>query len=174
MAFALRDTVFLDDLRARSTSTHVLIVERFDTESATGVSQQLNVPKTLRAVVPAPLRRFLKKLIHLRRSAGTGFADSVLERLQQEYPQYRGYPVLAQDISSHAGFTFEQFTQAIVDAAVVITTRLHVATLAAMLGKRTFVVPGTGSYSKIVGCYEHSMADLEHVSLWPWAFHNRG
>lgn len=116
--------------------------------------------------LPGPIKRAAKRVLHRRRTAASGFTSTTLERLYSRAPQYRGLPVMAQDISSPVGFTFSQFVDAIVNAAVVITTRLHVGILAALLDKPTYLVSGGARYPKLQGVYEYSMADLPHVQLW--------
>lgn len=167
MAFQLRDSEFLRGLQARCTTKHILLVERFDPETATGGTiQEVRAPRQLKQAMPAPVKNLLKAVIHRQRAAQTGFTPTILQRLYAECPQFHGLPVYAQDISSPVGFTFEQFIQAIVDAAVVISTRLHVAVLASLLEKPTFIVTGSAPYPKLKGVYEYSLAHLPYVHLW--------
>lgn len=166
MAFALRDTPFLSDLQKQVAARHVLLVERFDLEAVTAPPQPIAVSRSLKQYVPGPLKRALKSLVHRRRVASSNFTPTTLARLYREAPQYSHLPVVAQDVSSQLGFTFAEFQQAIAEAAVVITTRLHVGILAALLDKPTYLIRGTGSYPKLQGVYEYSLAKFSHVSLW--------
>jgi exopolysaccharide biosynthesis predicted pyruvyltransferase EpsI len=168
MAFALQDSDLLAQLKRAARCRHVLIVERFDAEAVTGLERQLHASPRTVAVVPGALRRALKRVVHRQRTHSSGFTGQVMERLCDAHPHYRKLPVVSEDISSQVGFTFEQFTHAVAEAAVVVTTRLHVAILAAMLDKHTCIVAGQGRYRKLVGCYEHSLARFKNVELWPW------
>jgi exopolysaccharide biosynthesis predicted pyruvyltransferase EpsI len=166
MAFELRQSPFLVELRSRVEEKHILIIERFDVESATGTPQSINPSKLIKNILPGPLKHFLKKMIHKQRTMMTPFTHLALERLDKINAGYKHLPVIAQDVSSNVGFTFDQFSLAIAQAAVVVTTRLHAGILAAMLGKPTYFYSTSGSYLKIRGCYEHSMAHLPNVDLW--------
>lgn len=166
MAFALRDTPFVGDLKKRDAARHILLVERFDREAVTAPPQPIAVAPSLKSVVPGPVKRALKKMVHRRRVASSSFTPTTLDRLYQEAPQFKGLPVLAEDVSSPVGFTFEQFLNAITEAAVVITTRLHVGILAAMLEKPTYLISGNTAYPKLRGVYEYSLANSPHVHLW--------
>jgi len=166
MAFALRDSPFLKELKTRVTARHILLVERFDREATTASPKEIVKMRSARQYVPRPIKRVLKKIIHRQRIASSPFTMTSLDRLYHEAPQFKGLPVMAQDISSTEGFTFEQFTTAIANAAVVITTRLHVGILAALLDKPTYLIAGKSSYQKIRGVYEYSLSNLPHVHLW--------
>lgn len=166
MAFALRDSPFLNQLKARTTSRHILIVERFDIEATTAPPQQIVRLRSLRQRVPSPIKRMLKRIVHRQRIAASPFTITSLGRLYHEAPHFKGLPVMAHDISSSEGFTFEQFTDAIANAAVVISTRLHVGILAALLDKPTYLISGNGSYQKLRAVYEYSLSNLPHVHLW--------
>lgn len=166
MAFALRGTPFLNDLRKHDAARHVLLVERFDREAVTAPPQPIAVSRSLKQYVPGPLKRALKNIVHRRRVAASTFTPTTLDRLYSQAPQFKGLPVLAQDVSSQVGFTFEQFQHAIAEAAVVITTRLHVGILAALLEKPTYLVRSNSGYPKLQSVYEYSLANFPHVQLW--------
>lgn len=59
--------------------------------------------------------------------------------------------------------TFPEFCSEIARSEVIVSTRLHVAILGAILGRRTYIV--AGKYHKIPGIYEYSMAAMDHVSM---------
>lgn len=166
MAFALRGSPFLAELNARKTTRHILLVERFDREATTAPPQPVNVPSPLRRYTPQGLKFLAKKILHRRRVARSTFTPTALERLYAQAPQFKGLPVIAQDISSPVGFSFEQFLDAIANAAVVISTRLHVGILAALLDKPTYLIGGKSAYAKLKNVYEYSLSDLPHVHLW--------
>lgn len=167
MAFNLIGSETIRALQARIAAKHILLVERFDVETATGGKpKEVRAPLPWKRALPVPIRNLGKKIIHTRRAAQTGFKSSILQRLYTEAPQFKGLPVFAHDISSIIGFTFEQFTQLIVESAVVVTTRLHVGILAALIGKPTYLFTGKAPYPKIKGVYEYSLAEMPHVHLW--------
>jgi len=165
MAFELRDSPFLEVLQKSAQSKHILLIERFDREATTQTSYELNVSGSVKRAIPAPVKRFLKKGLHRIRRQKSGFTTGAVSRLYSEHPEFRGFPVITEDVSSNVGFTFEQFLQLIAEAAVVISNRLHAAILAAMLGKTTIVLSGH-PYGKLESCYEFSMKDFPNVSLW--------
>lgn len=165
MAFELEGSDFLEDLMKSSQSSHILLIERFDREATTSAPRELHVTNSWRSILPAPLKRLLKKGLHRFRRQMSGFTSSALSRLYAEMPVYKGLPVIAEDISSPVGFTFDQFNLLIAQAAVVISNRLHAAILAAMLGKTTILLSGH-PYGKLEACYESSLKDYPNVFLW--------
>lgn len=167
MAFHLRDSEFVRELRTRSRAEHVLLVERFDLETATGAKPQyIPISLKIKNLLPPPIAAGLRRWLHKRRTAQTNFAATALARVYAENAEWKRLPVLARDISAPGAFTFETFTQAIAHAAVVVTTRLHVGILAALLDKPTYLYTGSAPYPKIKSIYEYSMADMKHVHLW--------
>jgi exopolysaccharide biosynthesis predicted pyruvyltransferase EpsI len=71
--------------------------------------------------------------------------------------------VFAADISQTSLCSFDTFCSLIAQSAAVISTRLHVAVLAALLGKPTYLVAGPGT--KIRSVYEYSLAEMPNVRL---------
>ncbi len=165
MAFELRDSPFLEVLQKSTQSKHVLLIERFDREATTRTTYEMNVSSSVKKAVPAPVKRFLKKGLHRIRRQKSGFTTGALSRLYSEHPEFRGLPVIVEDVSSNVGFTFDQFLQFIAQAAVVISNRLHAAILAAMLGKTTIVLSGH-PYGKLEACFEYSLKDDPNTRLW--------
>ena len=181
MAFCLADSDFIQNLRLRSAEKHVLVVERFDAESATAEPTPprrlyIGNPRVRSAFLryierttPARLAKWRRSLAgrkQRRLSERSGFAARAVERLYSTYPEYRNLPVVAEDVALPYAFLFEEFLQLIRDAAVIISTRLHVGILGALLGKRTVLQSGDARYSKIRGVYELSLTRYPHVSLW--------
>jgi exopolysaccharide biosynthesis predicted pyruvyltransferase EpsI len=167
MAFHLRDSDFVRALRTRCRAEHVLLVERFDLETSSG-AQPSYIPIALKIknLLPPPVANSIRRWLHKKRTARTNFTAMALSRLDKEMPQCRSLPVLARDISAPGAFTFETFVDAIVCAAAVVTTRLHVGILAALLDKPTYLYTGNAPYPKIKSVYEYSMAEMQHVRLW--------
>jgi exopolysaccharide biosynthesis predicted pyruvyltransferase EpsI len=165
MSFELWASPFLEVLKKSTQSKHILLIERFDREATTQSAYKMDVSNAVKSAVPAQVKRFLKKRLHHIRRSKSGFTSTALSRLYSEHPEFRGLPVIAEDVSSNVGFTFEQFIKLIAQAAVVISNRLHAAILAAMLGKTTIVLSGH-PYGKLEACYEFSLKDYPNVSLW--------
>lgn len=171
-AFALIDDPQFAPLRDKPIHRDLLIVERGDAERVSEMSEEgLLNSTTLRSIVAAALPRpalmMAARLVGQVRRLGkdhtqTGFAQDALNLAEGVL----GYPprtVLAADISRRSECTFDEFCSEIAHSAIIVSTRLHVAILGAILGRRTYIV--AGRYHKIPGIYEFSMADLDHVSM---------
>ena len=99
----------------------------------------------------------------IRRHRVTAFRKYCEKRLAKDWSEYRELPILCRDVSDRSLGNFEDFCDRIAEAAVVFSTRLHVGIFAAMLGKPTYVFEGP--YHKIKAIYEHSMANMDHVTF---------
>ena len=115
------------------------------------------------------LRGFGKKLTNLTRhrfpaeAAQTPFARGAAERMATEMPKLKGLPVCADDVARPDVCSFGKFGEIVAGAAAVATDRLPVAILAALLGKPTWVRPGT--YHKVRGVFRQSLAMQKNVRL---------
>jgi len=174
MAFQLNDTSYFKYLQTREAQKHILIVERNDAERVTNTSHQPQKPNWKRHIpwlVKRPINRHLLWKINRRSIAKqlgelglqTEFAQEWHQKVLVDHPEFENLPVFAADISSPALCSFDRFNELIADAAVVVSTRLHVAILAAMLGKPTYIK--SGSYHKIQGIFEHSLSERSNVRL---------
>lgn len=166
LAFALEDTTYLKGLRARRADKHILIVERGDLESTTGLRHRIYLKDGMRERVPQRVRYAIKRgLLALTtpRTPRSPFARTHAAWARREYPQLRKLPIYVDDISENGRCSFARFSRLIAEAALVITTRLHVAILGGMLGKPTHMFGGT--YHKIAGVYEYSLHKVPHVQL---------
>jgi len=165
MALALRDAPFIARLRTRARERHLLIVERRDVESVTGATQRPVGGRALKRFVPRSVRLAIKR--HLRqRDAGavtTPFARNAIGVARARWPGVDALPLFNLDISDEGSVSFRQFLSRTADAAVVVTNRLHVGILAHLLGKTALIAPG--SYHKIRGIYEHSLAHDDRVAM---------
>jgi exopolysaccharide biosynthesis predicted pyruvyltransferase EpsI len=166
MAFRLRGSSFVAELRARSRERHVLFVERRDAESmGAGARPPVRVP--LKRIAPAALKRPLKRWWVRARELSSGrntpFFELAYGTAVAERPELRSLPVYAADVSDHSMYDFAGFCRAIAGAAAVVTNRLHVAILGALLEKPVWV--STGAYHKIRGIYEYSLTDDPRVRL---------
>lgn len=183
MAFHLDNSSFLANLKRKACTEHILIVERGDKESATGLRRQSSslipliskaIPAPLRSRIPmrakikivekiAPLERVARKVFHNRTEISTPFYQSALELIAEKYPKFARLPIYYADISLPTVCSFREFTLFIAQAAVVVTTRLHVAILSALLGKPTYLKQGP--WHKIKGVYEYSLKKFDQVWL---------
>ena len=159
-AFALATSNFIEVLKSKSKASHVLVVERFDNESATESPGLFKISEKIRALVPESIRRALKSRMLDRIYSSTPFAESIQASLPDDL---RELPLMAGDVSQQQNYSFATFIASINEAACVHATRLHVAILAAMLGKPTVLYAGKNH--KFKGIYEYSMRDLGHVKL---------
>jgi len=174
MAFQLKDTSYFKYLQTRETQKHILIVERNDAERVTNTSHQPQKPNWKRHIpwsVKRPINRHLLWKLNRRSIAKqlgelglqAEFAQEWHQKVLIDHPEFESLPVFAADISSPALCSFDRFSQLVADAAVVVSTRLHVAILAAMLDKPTYIK--SGSYHKIQGIYEYSLPERSNVRL---------
>ena len=166
MAFHLKTSDWLTTVASRARDKHLLIVERRDAEALSGPADRaVPAPAPLKRLVPQGLKRAIKRRTHVRARAGTPFAAWARSAAFERFGLDADTAVMTIDASLKGLLTFDQFVAAIADATAVITTRLHVAILASLLGKRTLVVPGDARYGKIQGIYEYSLRDQPHVTL---------
>ncbi len=165
-ALCLKDDPLVHSLQQKSTDGHILIVEREDVEGTSGfVHKPFPVP-FVKKLFPADFRMNVKRAIRKSRwvkNTKTDYAKTALEEVRNRWSDIDGLPVISADISDQGTATFEEFCSLIANAAVVVTNRLHVGILSAMLGKRTLL--REGSYHKISGVYEYSLASMPHVEL---------
>ena len=82
-----------------------------------------------------------------------------------ERPELRDLPVVYNDVSNVTRNSFDDFVRIIAQAEAVVSTRLHVGILAAMLQKLTFLKDGPGDYRKLWSVYTQSLATTPHVQL---------
>lgn len=178
MAFALQNTSYIEKLRSSRSQKHILIVERNDPESVTGVykaRQAKQKKNSLKKAIPWSVKRPINrrllwplKRISLSQTLGdlgteTAFAKDWHRKILQDCPSLEGLPVYAADISDPALCSFSRFSQLIAQSSVVVATRLHVGILAAMLDKKTYLI--SGSYHKIPGIFEYSLVNNESIQL---------
>ncbi|MBW3609881.1 MAG: polysaccharide pyruvyl transferase family protein [Actinobacteria bacterium] len=155
-----------DEVFITSTTREISWVGRWDGKTVGGGRcgpVTLRLHKALRERVVRPVKRQVFLWHGINAAARTPLAKQLLDRALFEEPSLRGLPVYAADISLPWLYSFDQFTKLVARAAAVVTTRLHVGILAALLGKPTWIKPGT--FHKIRGIYEFSMAGMDHVRL---------
>jgi exopolysaccharide biosynthesis predicted pyruvyltransferase EpsI len=180
-AFHLEASNYVQNLRSKSDRKHILVVERDDPESVTKpISSGLetrssedsfnwrnsipkNVKRSIYRHITTPLKRITLAQSIGQRDFETPFTQACLQQVWQDYPAFQHLPVFAADISNPELCSFAMFSQLIAEAAVVVSTRLHVGMLGAMLDKPTYIK--AGSYHKIQGIYDFSLADRDNVRL---------
>ncbi|MEM9372178.1 MAG: hypothetical protein AAGA55_00915 [Planctomycetota bacterium] len=171
-AFALAEAPRYKTLASREPVNDVLIVERGDAESSTGhIDTDQIAPGFVRSIASAVLPRSVAMAgaRSLRRIRGgstpashSAFVSKAVALAERELGREPRTTVIS-DISRRSACDFDGFCDMIADARVVISTRLHVAILGSVLGRRTFAVAGNNH--KIPGIYDHSMKDDPNTSL---------
>jgi exopolysaccharide biosynthesis predicted pyruvyltransferase EpsI len=165
MAFRLSESEYLKELRAKSAQKHILIVERFDNETATGIfDKPMRVPA--KRLIPHSFKAPVKRWMLRRRWEKTEFYHSAVRRVIADNPKLADASIFAGDVSRTDSFSFDEFGLAVAESAAVVTTRLHVAILASMLGKSTYIKLPSGPVKKIQGIYEYSLSALPHVQIF--------
>jgi exopolysaccharide biosynthesis predicted pyruvyltransferase EpsI len=164
LAFELRDSEFLANIVKNVAEKHVLIAMRRDNpmrKDMLPTARLLARPKG--TWLPQKIRRPLswvrdRMVAHLSR-------DTIKGILQQEKVS-RELPKIYRDVSLSVGF--EEFVAAIRDAALIITDRLHAATLGNLLNKRVVLICSGGYHRhKIKGVYDFSMSGPDsRISLY--------
>jgi|Deesub1362A_J573_1020465.scaffolds.fasta_scaffold01190_4 exopolysaccharide biosynthesis predicted pyruvyltransferase EpsI len=182
MAFQLQDTDFLARLKRRAEAKHILVVERKDKEASPGVKCSRPVlislisnvvPAGVRTALPlrtrvkiasllAPVERLITKL-QTGSYEESAFYEQALQLVKNNHREHADLPVYVADVSLPTVCNFRNFCLAVAHAAVVITTRLHVAILAALLGKPTYLKEGP--WHKIKGVYEYSLKEFGYVEM---------
>jgi exopolysaccharide biosynthesis predicted pyruvyltransferase EpsI len=161
MAMHLVGSPWLDSLRARVRERHALVVERHDIENPRYGLRHSPARRRVSRIVPPRLKRALRPLVaRVRSSAPTPFAAEAARVVEQSG---RGGPVVRGDISNPALLPWEEFLSRILDAHTVVSQRLHVGILAALLGKETWL--DDRGYHKIRGIWELSLQHLPNVHL---------
>lgn len=167
MAFRLKGSRYLQEMHDLARPSTLLIVERTDGESVSGRRAGSLGPAWLKARIPESLKltakRKMRQVSARHWGSGTDFASASVQFLHTRRPDYVALPLITGDISRIDFCTFDQFGAYVANAAVVVTTRLHVGILAALLGKETHLVPGV--YHKMMAVYSYSLTNMPGVHL---------
>lgn len=183
MAFNIRETLYFRKLSERKAEKHLLIVEREDIESTTGLRYRGSfliqliksfTPKVVRCSLPRSFYFALRNVAYSidrcmfgrkrkSKAAMSEFVGQTTQFIQREHPEFGNLPIYAGDISLPTFCSFKQFGFLIAQAAVVVTTRLHVGILSALLDKPTYFK--VGNWHKIRGVYEYSLNNNKNVGL---------
>jgi exopolysaccharide biosynthesis predicted pyruvyltransferase EpsI len=162
MAIGLIGSKWLNDLTLQKRADNLLIVERFDAEGATTPPMIYRTPSILRSLIPRAIKNFVKKKALTSVHKNTPFIN---EAVKKHFPNVEYQTLIAADISLPQNHTFEEFSLSVARASVVVSTRLHVCILAAMLGKPFVAVQFEGG-SKLSGVFESTLEDLPNAKLW--------
>jgi exopolysaccharide biosynthesis predicted pyruvyltransferase EpsI len=143
---------------------NILVVDRMDIEHSGARGQQGLIKDIYIALVPEFMKKFLRALRLSRRNRyGTAFTQQASALLLENDENYEIKSIETADISRPDICSFDEFAQKILDAEYIFTNRLHVGVLGYLLGRNVFMMEG--SYHKIRGIYEQSMASSSHVHL---------
>lgn len=167
LAFSLRRHPLVAELRRPAQPGHILVVERDDWEGPTGRTRPLAPPgfgfipesvrSRVRRVLVAPLRR--------RKDRASEFCRAALAFARHRHPETADLPSVTADVSLAETCDFGAFLRHVAGAAVIVTTRLHVAILGQLLAIPTYLVEGR--YHKYRGVFAYSMQG-ETVELVAW------
>lgn len=154
---------------------YVMVVERHDREhhGESGAARRRQNPE-----MPNPFRLAMKTYFWAPKQAlrrlvrpeprheelSVEFRAECERVIAEDIPWAHGLPWTIGDLSSSGQYSFREFCSFIARARAVLTSRLHVGILAAMLGKPTFL--RAGRYAKLPGVYEMSMSDWPNVKLF--------
>ncbi len=165
MAFALLDAPLIQHLRSLPSKGYNLIVERADQEGVTGGQEFAVGNSSLKKYIPKSIKRHLKRLVYTKAGEKTPFAIAAKEFLSANESSLGKLPTFCFDASRPDLITFDKFCRLIAQSECVVSTRLHVGILAAMLRKKTYILGGLKKLGKINGIYEYSMREGPHVRM---------
>lgn len=145
---------------------NILVVDRMDVEHSSAGGEQSLIKSIYLSIVPEMLKKQLRSLRVIRRNKfGTAFTQRARSLLLKNNPKYEIESIETSDVSRPDVCSFDEFAQKILDAEYIFTNRLHVGVLGYLLGRNVYMVEG--SYHKMRGIYEQSMASYPHVNLMP-------
>jgi len=157
---------------------YVLLVERSDGEHHASTA---TLERTIHPILPEagakakvkrllrPLRQWQRRRRHLARLEGAGQFTEPSDSFSAESTAWaasvglQDLPFRCGDASDNYRFSFSEFEDLVLNAAGVVTTRLHVGILSALFGIPTAL--RDGRYGKLAGVYEASMRHMPHVKL---------
>jgi exopolysaccharide biosynthesis predicted pyruvyltransferase EpsI len=170
LAFALRHHPLIEGLARTAQPRHLLVVERDDWEGPTGRRRPLSPPGLgfIPEAIRSRARRALLTPLRRRQDRASAFCGAALAYAIQRHPEAAGLPSVAADVSLAETCDFDAFLRQVAAAAVIVTTRLHVAILGQLLKIPTCLVEGR--YHKYRGVFEYSMqSDGVELATWDGA-----
>ena len=165
MAFGLAGSNWLESWKDSPVNNDLLVVERFDAEGATALPMVYKTPQFLRSLVPRKIKTLIKKKSLGTIHANTPFIEEAAIKVKEYFPGSGYQKIKAADISLPQNHSFEEFCSDIAAASVVVSTRLHVCVLAALLGKQVVAVQFEGGV-KLAGVFENSLRKFPDTKLW--------
>jgi exopolysaccharide biosynthesis predicted pyruvyltransferase EpsI len=167
LAFALRHHPLIENLALTARPRHLLVVERDDWEGPTGRRRPLSPPGLgfIPEAIRNGVRRTLLAPLRRRQDRASAFSRAALAYSIERRPEAAGLPSVVADVSLAETCDFDAFLRYVAGAAVIVTTRLHVAILGQLLKIPTSLVEGR--YHKYRGVFEYSMQP-EGVELVTW------
>jgi exopolysaccharide biosynthesis predicted pyruvyltransferase EpsI len=160
MAFWLDGQPYLDELRSATDRSHLLLVERFDVERP-GLDLRHHWVVRARSKLPRSAKTALRPLLlrsrEVRRSR---LEDELRQWYRSGDPQL---PIRKSDVSDQRRYSFEEFERIIVGSCAVLSQRLHVGILAALLGIPV-IFDDTG-YRKIRDIFDQSLRRFPNAAL---------
>jgi len=165
MSFALIGSDWLNDVKKRISNNSLLVVERFDAERATKPPGVFRIPVLFRSLVPNSLKNLIKKRALGAVYGNTPFVTEAISKAREHFPSLNYNVVKTGDISLPQNYSFESFVAEIANASAVVSTRMHVCIMAALLGKPFIAVQFEGGH-KVSALFEKSLQKLPNARLW--------
>lgn len=148
------------------TSASVLVVERTDAESPhlKGAKWKHYLKRIYVQLTTETVRTLIRNVrFRYKEKSGGRLTSFAKEDLTKKGIDVNSYNWITADVSRPEYCDFEAFKKIIADSDYVYSNRLHAGVWAALVGKS--VVMAEGSYHKITGIFEYSMADMDNVRL---------
>lgn len=162
MAFRLSGSPLIEKLTHDRAPRHNLIVERYDIERPSRGLKRRPARAAVSRFLPAALKDLLRPhLARSRAALGRAFQHEAESLLRTG--TWSGLPTISGDLSNSRLFPFDEFLASIRDSGTVVTQRLHVGVLSALLGVETWL--DDRGYYKIPAIWEQSMSSMPHVHL---------
>jgi len=165
MAFGLYESQWLKRLSEKVTNGPLLVVERFDAEGATSPPMVYRTPIFLRSLIPNGLKNLIKRKTLESIHKNTSFVTEASDEVRKAFPSLVYADIKAADISLPQNYSFDSFAESVATSCGVVSTRLHVCILAALLGKPFIAVQFEGG-NKLKGVFDHSLKNFNHSKLW--------
>lgn len=165
MAFYLSGSTQIAEWKSAGKEEHLLIVERLDLEQSTPGPFWVDwATKRGNFLGRKWLRRIVRAANQGRLRNGPFFKEAV-QLYRSDNSNKKPSNILYKDISHSRYGSFRDFVEQISKAECIVTTRLHVAILGALLDKPVALQNRPGDYNKIEAVYSHSLKHFTKVKL---------
>ncbi len=165
MAFYLSGSAMLENWKRKLAQVHLLVVERFDLEQSTRGNPCLDWVVLRERWLRRRFVHWACGLAERGRLGRTEFFEKASQLHQRNCSNWRKQTILYRDIALLRNSDFAGFVRAVCRSSLIVTTRLHVGILGALLGKCVYMQPSLGRYRKIEGVYRHSLAHFSSLKL---------